>query len=107
MDHIITDQLVCLREVAHPVILAGIEDLRQDIQKIDIKPCPCLFGIPDKLRDVDPRRHGGRTAAILRKVTKNALSIVCLPVNYPVVHVRHLHPLSVEQYKVNSRLEPR
>lgn len=55
IDHVIADQLVCLPEISHPIILPGIENLRQDIEEVDVKPRPGLFGMADKLGDINPR----------------------------------------------------
>ena len=89
MDRIIADQFVRLPEIPHPVILAGVEHLGEQIQKVEGKPGARPPGIRSQLCNVDARRHGGGALAILREVAEHALSIVGLFVNDPVVHLHY------------------
>ena len=57
IDHVVADQFIRFPKIAHPVILTGIEDLREYIQEVDIQFSACFLGERNQIRHVYPRSH--------------------------------------------------
>ena len=108
MDHVIRDQLVRLPEVAHPVVLAGVEDPGEKVEKIEIELCAALAGIRRQLRHVEARRHGDGAFAVLGKVAEHALAVIAFFVDQPVAHANRSLPvrLVVPAFLIFARSRP-
>ena len=60
-----------------------------------------LWNDKQDLCNINPRRHGSRTCTIFRKVAKYAFTIICLFVNYFIVHF--LNPYKNENLLISKR----
>jgi hypothetical protein len=98
IDLIVTDQFICLPPVSQPVIIPGIENLCQQIEKVDIELRSGFFGPLSQFCHIHPRRYGCGTFAVFRKMAKYALAIIRFLVNYAVVtHRKSSSPLVFRQ----------
>ena len=56
VDAVVDDDFVALPKVRHPVVLPRVQNLREQVEKVDVELRACPFGIFIKLGDIDSVR---------------------------------------------------